>query len=578
MNNRIELLLQGRLAPDTKGSINKQIQDLQKQLDTLEIDSRILEDLKELQRLKIENSGIQQLAESLKKSQEEAKNLKKQLNEVNDEVEKKKPKITAEFDDKAVKYSLKQLEEMVKQRGGKLSYDIDTTGAEDRIKTLTATFEKFGKKRTEVFKPLDETGDMWGMANLKKHESKVKETNEAYKRLKETLESSQRDAKITTDQFDSMSKKLEKFRTSKKHIDGLAESLKSLETSNKYTDQLVRSMEKLVATGRMSESQMKEQLRVMNTMGDLNKTKYDNLRHAIDLVTISNKKRTKAIQDEEKATEERYKAEEKLQRLQNRFIHLTQYKPKVQELDGFDELSSNMKSMTFNRALMSTEELQQAIKETSLEIQRMSARATEAGRTQIGMVNAFKQALEKFPVWVATSTMFYGSIRSARKFMEIIVDIDTKMTELRKVMADGTDYDAVFDRATESAERFGQTISDTMDAYTEFARQGYEEEELGFLADTAVVASNVTESTTEEAAGFITAALIQWNKGAEDAMLLLDQWNELSNNYAVTASQVMEAQAKSGSVAQTMGMDLEQSNAALATVIASTKQSGSEIG
>lgn len=58
---------------------------------------------------------------------------------------------------------------------------------------------------------------------------------------------------------------------------------------------------------------------------------------------------------------------------------------------------------------------------------------------------------------------------------------------------------AIFDRATQSAETFGQSISKALDAYIEFARQGYKGDELGILADAGLVASNVGEITAQAA-------------------------------------------------------------------------------
>lgn len=84
---------------------------------------------------------------------------------------------------------------------------------------------------------------------------------------------------------------------------------------------------------------------------------------------------------------------------------------------------------------------------------------------------------------MAASTAFYGVIRTGRDFMNILIDIDTKLVSIQKVTGDGTDMGAIFDRATESAERFGQSISQALDAYIEFARQGYKGEDLGNLAD-----------------------------------------------------------------------------------------------
>lgn len=167
---------------------------------------------------------------------------------------------------------------------------------------------------------------------------------------------------------------------------------------------------------------------------------------------------------------------------------------------------------------------------------------------------------------MAASTVFYSAVRSAKEFTTIIVDIDTKMTDLMKVMNEGTDFEAVFDRATESSERFGRSISDSLNAYTEFAKQGYKEEELGYLADAGIVAGNVGDIDTKKASEYMTASMIQWKMEAKDAMSVIDSWNEISNNYATTVENLAQGQAKAGATAKAMGLDFNQLNAIIGTV------------
>lgn len=208
----------------------------------------------------------------------------------------------------------------------------------------------------------------------------------------------------------------------------------------------------------------------------------------------------------------------------------------------------------------------------------MKVAATTAGRSSMGVMESFKIAMEKFPVWMAASTAFYGVIRTAKTFMEIIIDVDTKMTSLRKVMSDDTNFEAVFNKATASAERFGQSISEVMDSYVEFAKQGYMEDELEALANSAIIASNVGDITAQKASEYMTATLVQWKKESGEALSVIDSWNEISNNYSTTTEKLAQGHARSAAAAKAMGLEFDQVNAIIGTVTAATKQSGNEVG
>ena len=212
------------------------------------------------------------------------------------------------------------------------------------------------------------------------------------------------------------------------------------------------------------------------------------------------------------------------------------------------------------------------------QIKQLNADATEATKNSMGIVSSLKVAMEKFPIWMIASTAFYGTIGALKEFGSIIVDIDKKMTDLKKVMADGTDFGKIFADATAQAETFGQTISSTLDAYSMFAKQGFKGQELNDLASAGLVAGNVGDIDTGKASEYLTASILQWNKQTNEAMGIVDSWNEISNNYATTVENLAQGQAKAGATAKALGMDFNELNAVVGVLNARTKQSGNEIG
>ncbi|MGE7840772.1 phage tail tape measure protein [Lysinibacillus sp. NPDC093712] len=121
-------------------------------------------------------------------------------------------------------------------------------------------------------------------------------------------------------------------------------------------------------------------------------------------------------------------------------------------------------------------------------------------------------------------------------------------------------------------------MSKALDAYIEFARQGYKGDELGTLADAGLIASNVGEITAQSASEYLTSSLVQWKMEAKDAMKIIDSLNNVSNNYATTTEKVFRGLARSSATAKAMNLDFDQTTAIIGTLTASTKQSGDEIG
>lgn len=269
-----------------------------------------------------------------------------------------------------------------------------------------------------------------------------------------------------------------------------------------------------------------------------------------------------------------------LSRLNTELVRTEKLFPRTMDKSKAEELRREIEKLSRLNLINPT-----TLKNNQTEIDRLrerirlfSVESTQAAKSSTGVMDSFKIAMERFPIWMAASTAFYGTIQTAKEFANILIDIDSKLVSIQKVTSDGTDMGAIFDRATQSAEQFGQSISQALDAYIEFARQGYKGADLGILSDAGLVAANVGEITAQQASEYMTASLVQWKKDATEAMSIIDSWNNISNNYATTTEKLAQGQARSGATARAMGLEFDQLNAIIGTVTASTKQSGSEVG
>jgi TP901 family phage tail tape measure protein len=145
-------------------------------------------------------------------------------------------------------------------------------------------------------------------------------------------------------------------------------------------------------------------------------------------------------------------------------------------------------------------------------------------------------------------------------------------------MDEDTNFTRIMDSARESAAKFGKTLTEVLDAYETFARQGYKEQDLINLGEAGLIASNVGEMSTAQAADYLTSAIIQFKLETKDAMKVIDAWNNVSNKNATTVEKLAAGMAKAGSTAHAFGLDMNQLNAIIGTVTAATKQSGEEVG
>lgn len=220
----------------------------------------------------------------------------------------------------------------------------------------------------------------------------------------------------------------------------------------------------------------------------------------------------------------------------------------------------------------------EAVARVSNHFKDMKAQATEAGRFSMGVMESFKVAMEKFPVWMAASTVFYQTVRSVGDSIRQIIELDTQMTVLRRVAGDGVDANTVLLESVRLAGELGNLINDVNDGFIAFARQGYRGGDLTMLTEYATLLGNISDMSVDESASTMTAALKGFNMEIEESLHVVNALNETDNNFAITTKQLAEAMTRSAGAASTYGVSLERTIGYTTAIGQVTRESGSIIG
>ena len=154
------------------------------------------------------------------------------------------------------------------------------------------------------------------------------------------------------------------------------------------------------------------------------------------------------------------------------------------------------------------------------------------------------------------STAILGAVTSGIGMMvKNVVTLDASLTELKKVTTlSGSDLDAFTDKAYEAGRGVAKTGTEMIDASTEFAKAGYKDQALD-LAKVSTMFQNIadTEISAGDSASFIISQMKAFNISADDAMTIIDQVNEVSNNFAVGSNDIQLALTKTSSALGTLG-------------------------
>lgn len=203
----------------------------------------------------------------------------------------------------------------------------------------------------------------------------------------------------------------------------------------------------------------------------------------------------------------------------------------------------------------------------SASAKQFSANIELAGENVKSTSNKIGDLFKIIGISFSIADAFRKVIEIGREMVDVVTDIDTAMTELKKV-TDETDaaYDRFLTRAEPRARALGATVADTVSATADFARLGHGLNAASALADAALVYKNVGDGIEDitTASESIISTMQAFGVEAENAMTIVDSFNNVGNNFAVSSKGIGEALLNSAAALHAAGNNIHESVALIA--------------
>lgn len=191
-----------------------------------------------------------------------------------------------------------------------------------------------------------------------------------------------------------------------------------------------------------------------------------------------------------------------------------------------------------------------------------STQAKLAGTTGKTFFQSLEAGWKKFGGWSLVSRSFMMVIRGFKNAVTAVKEVDAAMTELRKV-TDLTEqgYAKLYEKMTSMATTVGSKLSDTINSVADFSRLGYDAETALKLSEAALTYFNVGDGI--DSISTATESLISTIKAfgieAENAMTIVDMFNEVGNHFAISSSGIGDALKRSAAALAVAGNTIEES-------------------
>ena len=207
------------------------------------------------------------------------------------------------------------------------------------------------------------------------------------------------------------------------------------------------------------------------------------------------------------------------------------------------------------------------------------AHMTQAGIATDNFGNKLKNALMRVGQWGMATGIVYGAVRVFQNLVTTITEVQTGMTELKKVMDTSiTNFEKMQDAAVGMAKDFGAPITEVIKGMEVYAQQGLKTAEIMERTNSTMMAVNVTTLTSEEATNALTAASKQFGDEISTSMTFVDSWGAVAAKHAVTAKDLAQAMNRTGTAASSAGVGFHDFMGIVTAIGSVTRKTGTEVG
>ena len=426
--------------------------------------------------------------------------------------------------------------------------------------------------------------------SLKNYEAALRRVSEALSQYKTALDTAD---KISDNAFSSLPDKLKQLNDYIKTLDENLSKMGEDPTQNgtyKLLTELQKDLRNVYTKSELGTADYQDLLNIFSKYDkQLKETKINvkSLSSLFAALGIQIRNTTNAMRSSNLSAKNEQSLESLQKRLNNLLYTLRRYVEINKQIQKNPELMATYNSIA-DELKTAARSGDQSLMETTLDsasqkVSGLKAKVQELGLEGKTVGQVFTDLFgQHFSTAIAMGALhlLQGSLR---QIYQNVVDIDTAMTELKKVTneTDST-YQSFLTEAGTRAKNIGTDVSSIVNATADYARLGYSLSDATKLADVSAIYYNVGDDldSFDKATENIVGTMKAFNIQADDAISLVDKLNNVSNNYAVSSGDLGDILQRSASAMEAAGNTLDQTIAlgtAMNSVIQNAETTGSTL-
>lgn len=213
------------------------------------------------------------------------------------------------------------------------------------------------------------------------------------------------------------------------------------------------------------------------------------------------------------------------------------------------------------------------------QFKEIQVHARETGNLGLTFGEKLNNAWSKFGGWTLASSSLMFAVSKTKEAVSELKEVDTLLTEISKAndKLSKSQLKEIGSSSFGTSSKYGKKAPDYLSGVQEASRAGYQNAKD--IAELSVAIQGAGDVTDETANKYVIATDKAYKLGGsiEKLTKIFDGSNYITNHNAVNMTELAEGMTIVGSTAASLGVDVNETTAALGTMSATTQQSGSEV-
>ena len=215
--------------------------------------------------------------------------------------------------------------------------------------------------------------------------------------------------------------------------------------------------------------------------------------------------------------------------------------------------------------VIETKGSQKQIEELNVDLAKLNAELQASGKTGRSFFDLVGTKMHHLAAqFFAMYLSFQDLLQIMRRGFEVIKEYDKALTEMNKVSNESISTLKKFQQESFAlADSIGATASAIQNSTADFMKLGYELDEASELAEWSNIYANVGDMGIDEATEHMISSIKAWSSefanDIEASEAIVNRYNEIGNNYAITSADIGSAMERSAAALKAGGNTLDES-------------------